>query len=190
MAEIKEMINHPKHYNIVGRKECTDEMIDRMVNKWGRGAVSMWCEINAYAYEYQAGQKETDTAEQDYKKREWYLNKAKELKDFQSEIIKNIRIIADYYGFDKQSNQTIEECGELIQALAKLNRTKGDGYDTPVTKYEAMNKVIEELADVQICINQLVYLIGREYEINEITSAKLNRQLERIKNRADKSEEY
>ena len=29
MAEIKEMINHPKHYNIEGRKECIDEMIDR-----------------------------------------------------------------------------------------------------------------------------------------------------------------
>ena len=72
------------------------------------------------------------------KKKEWYLNKAKELKNFQSEIIKNIRIIADYYGFDKQSNQAIEECGELIQALAKLNRTKGDGYDTPVAEYEAM----------------------------------------------------
>ena len=75
MAGIKEMINHPKHYNIEGRKECIEEMID----KWGTGFVALWCEMTAYKYEYRAGWKDNSTMEEDNKKREWYLNKAKEL---------------------------------------------------------------------------------------------------------------
>ena len=102
------------------------------------------------------------------------------MQDQQSEIIKNTFRIADYYGLDKQCNQTIEECGELIQALAKFNRVKGNGFDKPIKLGEAFEMIIEEIADVQICINQLIYLTKRQYEINEITSYKLNRQIKRI----------
>ena len=72
---MNEMVNHPAHYNAPGRKECIEEMID----KWGEGAVAMWCEMTAYKYEYRAGTKEGESAERDNAKREWYLNKAKEL---------------------------------------------------------------------------------------------------------------
>lgn len=143
------------------------EYIDKLIDKWGWGLVSIWCEMTAYI-------------EQDDDKKKIYLEKAKELQDKQSEIIKNTFTIADYYGLDKQCNQTIEECGELIQALAKFNRVKGNGFDTPVKLGEAFEMIIEEIADVQICINQLIYLTKRQYEINEITSSKLNRQIRRI----------
>lgn len=177
MEENKEIINHPRHYNIEGRKECIEEMID----KWGVGLVGLWCDITAYKYEYRAGQKDNNSIEQDNKKREWYLKKAEELKNPLFNNSNNMRYIAVHYGFDMQRNQTIEECGELIQALAKLNRTKGDSCDMPVTEDEARKKVIEELADVSICIRQLIFLMSCEYEINEITTEKLNRQLKRIK---------
>ena len=72
-----EQVNHPAHYNIPGRKECIDEMVD----KWGRSLVSMWCEMTAYKYEYRAGLKNDNSEEQDLRKRQWYLDKAEHLKE-------------------------------------------------------------------------------------------------------------
>lgn len=60
--------------------------------------------------------------------------------------------------------QTIEECGELIKALSKLNRTHGIGQITETTEDAAMQNVIEEIADVEICIEQLKYLMGIDTE--------------------------
>ena len=40
--------------------------------------------------------------------------------DISAENIK----IAQYYGYDAQSNQLIEECAELIQAVNKYRRAK------------------------------------------------------------------
>lgn len=177
MRETKEMIDHPKHYNIAGRKECIEEMIGR----WGTGFVALWCEMTAYKYEYRAGEKENNSSEQDNKKREWYLNKAKELRNPMFDNINNMRYVAVHYGFDIQSNQTIEECGELIQVLAKLKRSKGGCYDTPVSETEAREKVIEELADALLCIRQLIFLMSCDYEVTEVITEKLNRQLKRIK---------
>ena len=38
-----DMVNHPSHYNLPGRKECIDEMIDI----YGLKDVAKWCEITA-----------------------------------------------------------------------------------------------------------------------------------------------
>ena len=73
---MKEMVNHPAHYNAPGRKECIEEMVD----KWGAEQTAIWCEMTAYKYEYRAGTKEGNSAEQDMAKRQWYLDKAKELR--------------------------------------------------------------------------------------------------------------
>jgi len=153
MAETKEMINHPKYYNIEGRKECIEEMID----KWGKSFAALWCEMTAYKYEYRAGRKDNNSAEQDNEKREWYLNKAEELNGQVYNNFKNMKYIALHYGFDAQSNQTIEECGELIQALAKLNRSKNGNGDISITEKEAREKVIEELANVWYTSNNADY---------------------------------
>ena len=71
-----EHVNHPTHYNAPGRKECIDEMVDI----WGAEQTAVWCEMTAYKYEYRAGSKEGNSAEQDLAKRQWYLNKAAELR--------------------------------------------------------------------------------------------------------------
>lgn len=73
---MKEMVNHPAHYNAPGRKECIEEMVDR----WGAEQTATWCEMTAYKYEYRAGTKEGNSTEQDMAKRQWYLDKAKELR--------------------------------------------------------------------------------------------------------------
>lgn len=71
--KMKEMVNHPDHYNREGAIECIDEMV--MI--WGRFEVSRWCAMTAYKYRYRAGLK--GSAEEDIKKSDWYMNKAKEL---------------------------------------------------------------------------------------------------------------
>ena len=72
----EEQVNHPAHYNIPGRKECIEEMID----KWGLELTAIWCEMTAYKYEYRAGLKAGNSKEQDTAKRDWYLHKAMEIR--------------------------------------------------------------------------------------------------------------
>jgi NTP pyrophosphatase (non-canonical NTP hydrolase) len=84
----------------------------------------------------------------------------------EQEIEQNIQKIADYYGLDNQLNKTIEECAELIQALVKL---------------ESRENTIEEIADVQIMLKQMLYLLDCEKEMEKVMEYKINRQLERMK---------
>ena len=84
----------------------------------------------------------------------------------EQEIEQNIQKIADYYGLDNQLNKTIEECAELIQALVKL---------------ESRENTIEEIADVQIMLKQMLYLLDCEKEVEKVMEYKINRQLERMK---------
>lgn len=63
-----EAVDHPKHYNIPGRKECIDEMID----KFGVDAVRTFCLLNAYKYNYRH---ELKGGEEDLAKADWYMNK-------------------------------------------------------------------------------------------------------------------
>ena len=81
-----------------------------------------------------------------------------------------IKTIADHYGIKKQMRQLAEECSELAVEASHSAR-KG----TTV-------KIIEEMADVEIMIEQIVYLakIDRK-DIDEVIDYKIERQLKRIK---------
>ena len=65
-----EKVNHPKHYNQTGKKECIDEMVEL----FGLQATLDFCWLNCYKYLYRAGEKEGNSREQDIKKAEWYFN--------------------------------------------------------------------------------------------------------------------
>ena len=81
-----------------------------------------------------------------------------------------IKSIADHYGIDNQLHQLAEECSELAVEASHSAR-KG------VTV-----KIIEEMADVLLMIEQVVYLSGIAIEdIDECIRFKIDRQLERIK---------
>ena len=56
------------------------ETIDMMVAIWGKDKVADWCEITAFKYRMRMGTKPDNATEQDLKKEQWYLNKAKELR--------------------------------------------------------------------------------------------------------------
>lgn len=87
-----------------------------------------------------------------------------------------IKKIANHYGVQKQCIQSMEECGELIQAIAKVQRSSGQ--DDII---RAKNHLYEEIADVNIMIEQLKYLLQLSgIRINNEMNNKLDRQIERI----------
>lgn len=73
LMSLRQSIDHPKHYNKPGHKECIEEMLDR----FGPTAVYWFCVLNAYKYEYRAGEK--GPADVDLGKAQWYSNYAKGL---------------------------------------------------------------------------------------------------------------
>ena len=78
-------------------------------------------------------------------------------------------MIADHYGIKKQLRQLAEECSELAVEASHSAR-KG----TTV-------KIIEEMADVMIMIEQVVYLAKIDKcDIEDCINYKINRQLKRI----------
>lgn len=84
----------------------------------------------------------------------------------------------DTYGLLNQIEQTNEEMGELIVALSKWARGSGYGQALrdDLTLDEVRRMVIEELADVQIMIDQMIKGFGAELEVNEVLHRKVERQ--------------
>lgn len=103
-------------------------------------------------------------------------------------IKKAVCYIADTYGATAQTDIMIEEMSELTKALLKFRRKLLSDGDI---KHELEN-VMEELADVQIILWQIVYIYStypyhafysgerKMFEIVPLIEAKIKRQLERI----------
>ena len=73
----------------------------------------------------------------------------------------------EYYGAENQENMCVEECAELIQAINKKHR--GDPHNIP-----------EEIADVEIMLEQLKIINCCRADVNTIKTQKLMRLKERI----------
>ena len=80
--------------------------------------------------------------------------------------------IAGHYTAWTQLGVAQEECAELIQAISKVRR-KGANTAT-------LDHMAEEIADVQIMCEQLIFLYDIEPEVTAHYFGKLKRQLERI----------
>lgn len=65
--------------------------------------------------------------------------------------IEILRKAVEAWGIDAQSDMCIEECSELIKALLKYRRAKSAGM---------IAHIREEIADVQIMIDQMRLLYG------------------------------
>lgn len=81
-------------------------------------------------------------------------------------------LILDHYGIEHQKAKTIEELAELIVALQKNLLSDTD---------DLSKEVLEEIADVEIMILQLLSYKGEFSIVYEIIDQKLGRQLDRIK---------
>ena len=96
-----------------------------------------------------------------------------------------IRHIANHYGFESQSRQLMEECGELAQAVNKMWRaTKALSQDPKqaMAVIEAENNLVEEIADVSIVIAQIQQILGISHDrVADQAEIKLDREIERIK---------
>lgn len=161
---------HPGHYNVPGRKECIEEMLD----KFGYEQVEAFCRLNSYKYQYRHelknGQEDLDKAS----------NYQKMLIDF---IKTDPRFeIAGHYGLEVQMQQLIEEMGELTQAICKHFRMQGQGQ--PVSKDLSLSLVegnlVEELADVKLVLDQVIYLLSCASQVQVVMEQKTKRTIERM----------
>lgn len=94
-----------------------------------------------------------------------------------------IKFILGYYGTEQQLIQTAEESAELAQAALKVNRA-----GTSEEKVVALQHLKEEIADVVVMLDQLMYAYGCEADVRAIALAKLDRQIERITKEGTPSE--
>ena len=63
-----------------------------------------------------------------------------------------VKRIADYYGWSSQLRQLAEECSELsVESLHYIREGRG------------IERISEEMADVLIMIQQIIYLMGHGY---------------------------
>jgi NTP pyrophosphatase (non-canonical NTP hydrolase) len=82
--------------------------------------------------------------------------------------------------------QLAEECTELAQAALKFRRTLSNANPTPVGRKEAETKLLEEIADVKLCLHVAGFeAVRHKIQVNRTISAKaerwLNRLLERVR---------
>lgn len=104
---------------------------------------------------------------------------------YSKEYLKNLEMVRN-----KLNNRTMlealgEEASELSQAASKLIRAKGLSENpTPISEEEAEAKVLEELADVQNCINVTGLLKRYSGKVNMIAEQKMQRWVERLKEKS------
>ena len=82
---------------------------------------------------------------------------------------KRIMAIADHYGLDPQLDMLVEEMAELIQAISKRKRGQ-----------EVYDNLVEEISDVELLIEQVIYLLGCDSEVNDNIKFKSAREIGRI----------
>ena len=81
-----------------------------------------------------------------------------------------VKKIADYYGWNSQLRQLAEECCELSVEALHYTRERG-----------ATERISEEIVDVLIMIQQIIYLLKNDTEkLEKYADFKLDRQLGRI----------
>lgn len=79
------------------------------------------------------------------------------------------KLALDKWGIEAQIGMLIEECGELLSAVNKFNRSRCSSDD-----------VLTELADVSIMVEQLSLIYGGYEKFQKEKDKKLTRLLKRI----------
>lgn len=76
---------------------------------------------------------------------------------------KNIYEQAEQFGIENRMLQCTEEAGELIQALCKYQRVLSGDKTCNTDIVHADYMVVEEIADVEICLEQIKTFV-KEYK--------------------------
>lgn len=103
------------------------------------------------------------------------------MKDYEFKNLQN----AEHYGYDAQSNQLMEECAELIQAVNKHKRAVLYGQRT--FSMEDVENIAEEIADVEVMLQQVKHLLRLDPTyIEHIKKEKILRTTRKIRSRCRK----
>lgn len=85
------------------------------------------------------------------------------------------------FGVNTQLDVLIEEMSELTQALLKLRRGKRhDPFMEQIGTQHIKANVIEEIADVSICLDQAIIIFACENEVEKVRRKKIMRLEEYI----------
>ena len=84
---------------------------------------------------------------------------------------RKLLFLIDHYGTKKQQDIAIEELAELQKAIIKYRREPGD---------KTKEAVVEEIADVQVMLEQLKMIFSCRSKIDEIMDGKIDRQIKRV----------
>lgn len=77
--------------------------------------------------------------------------------------------------------QLAEEASELSQAALKYRRTLSNANPTPTTRRQAEDQLLEEIADVKLCLHVAGFEKVRDkIAVNRIISSKAERWLHRL----------
>lgn len=87
---------------------------------------------------------------------------------------------AERFGLENRMLQCTEECGELIQALSKYKRVSQGDKTCKMKRKQAINMVLEEIADVEITLKQLKYLLCKTEAVEYIKVRKVIRTEKRL----------
>lgn len=95
---------------------------------------------------------------------------------------KKLRTIADNYGYEAQSRQLIEEMAELTQAINKMWRIDNSKCEKAnIDHIDAYKHIVEEIADVEICLEQIKWLLNIDEPIlDEWKVMKIERSIDRM----------
>lgn len=81
------------------------------------------------------------------------------------------KLAIETYGDEAQINQGVEEMAELIQAINKFRRNPGE---------ETLKGIEEEIADVEIMLEQYKIIFAAGLAVEWIKEKKLHRLAERL----------
>nr|DAP48947.1 MAG TPA: nucleoside triphosphate pyrophosphohydrolase [Caudoviricetes sp.] len=87
---------------------------------------------------------------------------------------------AEQFGLENRLVQCTEEAGELIQALSKYRRIQQGDKTCRTDMCHAEYMIAEEMADIEICIKQLKYMLGNTEQIEQIKAEKIQRTEQRL----------
>lgn len=94
--------------------------------------------------------------------------------------MRNIEKLAKKNGYETLFRQLTEEAAELIVAIQKYKRSEDEKCTTSEIKKKG-DDIIKEIADVQICIDQLMIKDSiDERDMNYFKGQKIIRQLKRF----------
>jgi NTP pyrophosphatase (non-canonical NTP hydrolase) len=95
--------------------------------------------------------------------------------------------IAKHYRFETQLIQLGEENSELFEALSKYHRFENLKNTSTDDSNMLIQNIVEEIADVEIMLEQMKILLDISNEAVEgVKEKKVNRQLERIEQEGNK----